>query len=80
MAPSTFGRSATDNARYDTTPNTAIPNISRLVAIGRRMKTSETFTVVLNSAYNIAINPAAKTATGTITPPESTALSWCSPR
>src|SRR6266850_4630420 len=40
VGKSTLGRSATGRARYDTTPNRAIPNISRLVAIGRRMKTS----------------------------------------
>jgi hypothetical protein len=30
------------------TPNNAMPTISRLVAIGRRMKTSETFTMLLS--------------------------------
>ena len=33
----------TGSARYATMPNSAIPAISRLVAIGRRMKTSEMF-------------------------------------
>jgi hypothetical protein len=39
----TLGRSLTGSARYATMPNSAIPAISRLVAMGRRMKTSEIF-------------------------------------
>ena len=38
-----MGRSLTGSVRYATTPNSAIAAISRLVAIGRRMKTSEKF-------------------------------------
>src|ERR1017187_825771 len=40
---STCGRSLTGSARYATTPKSAIAAISRLVAIGRRMKISERF-------------------------------------
>ena len=43
VGKSTVGRSLTGSARYATMPNSAIPAISRLVAIGRRMKTSEMF-------------------------------------
>ena len=43
VGESTFGRSLTGSARYATTPNTAMPSIKRLVAMGRRMKTSEIF-------------------------------------
>src|SRR5471032_3353181 len=38
-----FGRSLTGSARYARTPNRAIAAMIRLVAIGRRMKTSEMF-------------------------------------
>jgi hypothetical protein len=38
-----FGRSLTGSARYARTPNSAIAAMMRLVAIGRRMKTSEIF-------------------------------------
>ena len=41
---STAGRSLIGSARYATTPNSAIAAISKLVAIGRRMKVSEMFT------------------------------------
>jgi len=41
---STLGMSLTGRVRYAITPNKAIAAISRLVAIGRRMKTSEKFT------------------------------------
>ena len=44
VGKSTFGRSLTDNSEYARMPSNAIPAISRLVAIGRRMKISETFT------------------------------------
>jgi hypothetical protein len=43
VGKSTVGRSLTDNARYETTPNKAIPSIKRLVAIGLRIKISEMF-------------------------------------
>ena len=46
VGKSTFGRSLTGSARYAMTPNTAIPSMMRLVAIGRWMKTVETFTGV----------------------------------
>ncbi len=41
---STAGRSLTGRARYATMPNRAMAAISRLVAMGRLMKTSEMFT------------------------------------
>ena len=41
---STAGKSLTGRPRYATTPNRAMAAISRLVAIGRRMKSSEMFT------------------------------------
>ncbi len=44
VGKSTVGRSLTGSARYATMPNSAIPAISKLVAIGRRMKISEMFT------------------------------------
>ena len=46
VGKSTFGRSLTGSARYAMTPNTAMPSMMRLVAIGRRMKTVDTFTGV----------------------------------
>jgi hypothetical protein len=45
VGKSTFGKSLTARARYETTPNSAIASIKRLVAIGRRMKISDMFTV-----------------------------------
>ena len=44
VGKSTLGKSLTGSARYVTTPNSAMPSMMRLVAIGRRMKISETFT------------------------------------
>ncbi len=43
VGKSTFGRSLTGSARYATMPNTAIPSMTRLVAIGRLMKSSDRF-------------------------------------
>src|SRR5262249_52041208 len=43
VGKSTVGRSLTGSARYATMPNNAMAAIRRLVAIGRRMKTSEMF-------------------------------------
>ncbi len=45
VGKSTLGRSLTGSVRYATTPNKAMAAISRLVAIGRRMKISERFTL-----------------------------------
>ena len=41
---STFGRSLTPSARYAITPKSVIATITRLVAMGRRIKISEIFT------------------------------------
>ena len=47
VGKSTFGKSLTPNERYAKIPNMAIPTISRLLAMGRRMKVSERFTLQL---------------------------------
>src|SRR5438876_5228548 len=47
VGKSTVGMSLTGRARYATTPNKAMASISRLVAIGRRMKIAEMFTSIL---------------------------------
>src|SRR5215472_13787822 len=41
VGKSVLGRSLTGRARYATTPITAMPSISRLVAIGRRMNAAD---------------------------------------
>ena len=46
VGKSTVGRSLTGSARYATMPNIAMAAMRRLVAIGRRMKSSETFMCV----------------------------------
>src|SRR3954465_127920 len=46
VGKSTFGRSDTGSERYATRPKSAIAAISRLVAIGRRMKPSEMFIAI----------------------------------
>src|SRR6266480_184231 len=43
VGKSTFGRSLTGSRRYDMSPNSRIPNITSVVATGRRMKRPETF-------------------------------------
>src|SRR5471032_1573484 len=43
VGKSTSGRLLTVSSRYASTPNIAMAAISRLVAMGRRMKTSERF-------------------------------------
>jgi hypothetical protein len=43
VGKSTLGRSLTGSALYATSPNSAMAAISRLVAMGRRMKVSEKF-------------------------------------
>jgi hypothetical protein len=43
VGKSTFGKSLTGSARYDIRPNTAMPSISRLVAIGLSIKMREKF-------------------------------------
>src|SRR5579871_6295164 len=44
VGKSTFGRSLTGSSLYASTPNTAMPSMIRLVAIGRLIKISEMFT------------------------------------
>jgi hypothetical protein len=44
VGKSTLGRSLTGSDRYATVPNSAIAAISKLVAMGRRIKPSEIFT------------------------------------
>ena len=45
VGKSTFGRSDTGSKRYPTMPKNRMPSITRVVATGRRMKTSEIFMV-----------------------------------
>ena len=47
VGKSTFGKSLTPNERKAKMPNMAMPAISRLLAMGRRMKVSERFTLGL---------------------------------
>jgi hypothetical protein len=45
VGKSTFGRSLTGGARYAMRPKPPMPSMMRLVAIGRLMKSAETFTL-----------------------------------
>src|SRR2546425_2737260 len=51
VGKSTAGRSLTPRVRYAIAPNKAMANINKLVAMGRRMKTSDIFTA---SSYELA--------------------------
>ena len=51
VALATVGRSLIGRPRYATTPNSAMAAISRLVAMGRLMKISETFMLLARQYY-----------------------------